>query len=78
MFQETAERIATFNEYCEEARSWMQDKFDLLNQKVDPSDAKAVQALQKRYQNLGKDLKPLEDKIHYLQQLANEVFFDFN
>lgn len=51
----------------------MQDKFDLLGHKVDMNDPKAVQAIQKRYQNLGKDLKPLEEKIRFLQQLADEV-----
>ncbi|VDM97600.1 unnamed protein product [Thelazia callipaeda] len=70
---EAAERVAAFNETCEDARSWMQDKFDLLEHKVDMNDPKAVQTIQKRYQNLGKDLKPLEEKICYLRQLANEV-----
>ncbi|VIO98093.1 probable spectrin beta chain, putative [Brugia malayi] len=70
---EAAERVAAFNETCEDARSWMQDKFDLLEHKVDMNDPKAVQAVQKRYQNLGKDLKPLEEKIRFLQQLADEV-----
>ncbi|VDN21104.1 unnamed protein product [Gongylonema pulchrum] len=70
---EAAERVAAFIETCEDARSWMQDKFDLLEHKVDMNDPKAVQALQKRYQNLGKDLKPLEEKIWYLRQLADEV-----
>ncbi|VDK61916.1 unnamed protein product [Onchocerca ochengi] len=70
---EAAERVAAFNETCEDARSWMQDKFDLLEHKVDMNDPKAVQAMQKRYQNLGKDLKPLEEKIRILQQLADEV-----
>lgn len=51
----------------------MQDKFDLLEHKIDMDDPKAVQAIQKRYQNLGKDLKPLEEKIRYLQKLADEV-----
>uniref|UniRef100_F1KPH2 Spectrin beta chain n=1 Tax=Ascaris suum TaxID=6253 RepID=F1KPH2_ASCSU len=70
---EKAERVAAFNETCEDARSWMADKFDLLDQKVDPNDPKAVAALQKRYQNLGKDLKPLEEKIRYLRELADKV-----
>ncbi|EJD74610.1 beta chain spectrin [Loa loa] len=70
---EAAEKVAAFNETCEDARSWMQDKFDLLEHKVDMNDVKAVQAVQKRYQNLGKDLKPLEEKIRFLQQLADEV-----
>lgn len=51
----------------------MHDKFELLNQRVDVNDSKAVQALQKRYQNLAKDLKPLEEKIRALRQLAEEV-----
>lgn len=53
----------------------MADKFDLLDQKVDPNDPKAVAALQKRYQNLGKDLKPLEEKIRYLRELADKVSY---
>ncbi|MFH4975130.1 hypothetical protein AB6A40_001839 [Gnathostoma spinigerum] len=70
---ETAERVSSFNEACEDARSWMRDKFDLLNTSADTSDPNASRALQRRYQNLGKDLKPLDEKIRGLRKLANEV-----
>ncbi|WKY08955.1 hypothetical protein Q1695_001825 [Nippostrongylus brasiliensis] len=61
---ETTERVADFDSSCEDAREWMQGKFDLLDR--NPNDLKSLQ-------NLERDLKPLEDKIHYLEKLAAEV-----
>ncbi|KJH48207.1 spectrin repeat-containing domain protein [Dictyocaulus viviparus] len=60
---ETTERVADFDSSCEDAREWMQGKFDLLDR--NPNDLKSLQ-------NLERDLKPLEDKIHYLEKLAAE------
>ncbi|KAE9418301.1 hypothetical protein Angca_009245, partial [Angiostrongylus cantonensis] len=61
---ETTERVADFESSCEDAREWMQGKFDLLDR--NPNDLKSLQ-------NLERDLKPLEDKILYLEKLAAEV-----
>ncbi|KAK6758912.1 hypothetical protein RB195_016254 [Necator americanus] len=61
---ETTERVADFDSSCDDAREWMQGKFDLLDR--NPNDLKSLQ-------NLERDLKPLEDKIHYLEKLAAEV-----
>ncbi|KAL6743755.1 hypothetical protein Aduo_016762 [Ancylostoma duodenale] len=61
---ETTERVADFDSSCEDAREWMQGKFDLLDR--NPNDLKSLQ-------NLERDLKPLEDKIRYLEKLAAEV-----
>ncbi|ETN74189.1 hypothetical protein NECAME_13133 [Necator americanus] len=60
---ETTERVADFDSSCDDAREWMQGKFDLLDR--NPNDLKSLQ-------NLERDLKPLEDKIHYLEKLAAE------
>lgn len=51
----------------------MDDKSRLLDQEIDMKDPNAVRATQKRYQNIGKDLRPLEEKIDYLKKLAEEV-----
>ncbi|KAJ1373628.1 Spectrin beta chain, non-erythrocytic 5 [Parelaphostrongylus tenuis] len=61
---ETTERVADFESSCEDAREWMQGKSDLLDR--NPNDLKSLQ-------NLERDLKPLDDKIKYLERLAAEV-----
>uniref|UniRef100_A0A914XIB6 Spectrin alpha chain n=1 Tax=Plectus sambesii TaxID=2011161 RepID=A0A914XIB6_9BILA len=70
---ETAERVAAFNEMCEETRSWMRDKFDLLDQPTEAKDLKALQALQRRHQNLERELNPVDAKMKHLRDLANQV-----
>uniref|UniRef100_A0A158QA40 Spectrin beta chain n=1 Tax=Enterobius vermicularis TaxID=51028 RepID=A0A158QA40_ENTVE len=55
--KKAAEKVDDFNKICEETRE------------IDMKDPNAV----RRYQNIGKDLRPLEEKIDYLKKLAEEV-----
>uniref|UniRef100_A0A0N5AM27 Spectrin beta chain n=1 Tax=Syphacia muris TaxID=451379 RepID=A0A0N5AM27_9BILA len=73
---EAAEKVDSFNKICEETRAWMGDKSLLLDQEIDINDPNAVRAIQKRYQNIGKDLRPLEEKIAELSRLAEEVTYE--
>ncbi|CAD6193236.1 unnamed protein product [Caenorhabditis auriculariae] len=61
---EATERVADFDNSCDNAREWMRGKFDQLDR--NPNDLKSLQ-------NLERDLKPLEDKIAYLEGLAAKV-----
>ncbi|GMS78986.1 hypothetical protein PENTCL1PPCAC_1161 [Pristionchus entomophagus] len=60
----TVERVAEFDSACDDARSWMKTKFDMIER--DPNDLKSLQ-------NLERDLKPLEDRIKQLEKMANDV-----
>lgn len=75
---ETAERVHAFNEMCEETRNWMMDKFDLLDQAAEAKDLKALQALQKRHQNLERELNPVDAKMKSLRELADQVWSIFD
>ncbi|KAK0410555.1 hypothetical protein QR680_005192 [Steinernema hermaphroditum] len=69
----TAEILAAFEESCEDTRSWMNDKMALLQRNPDAKDIKGFEALQRRYQNLERDLKPLQEKMIKLKKLADDV-----
>ncbi|CAJ0961940.1 unnamed protein product, partial [Mesorhabditis belari] len=60
----TLEQLADFNANCADVESWMKGKFDILDRK--PQDLKSLQ-------NLERDLKPLEEKIRALENLADHV-----
>lgn len=51
----------------------MDEKFALLLKRADDGDLKALQALQRRYQNLERDLKPLDERIRQLQKMGAEI-----
>lgn len=70
---ETAERLGAFQENCSDMRQWMVEKFDLLTKEPGDGDLKMLQALQRRYQNLERDLKPLDERMNVLNQLAMEI-----
>uniref|UniRef100_A0A915EMN4 Spectrin beta chain n=1 Tax=Ditylenchus dipsaci TaxID=166011 RepID=A0A915EMN4_9BILA len=69
----TSQRLASFNENCEDTRAWMSEKFDLLQKQPEEGDILALQSLQRRYQNLERDLKPLDERMVQLNELANEI-----
>lgn len=54
-------------------RAWMQEKFALLNRKPESGDLRALQALQRHYQNLKRDLVPLKDRMNDLHKLGDEI-----
>ncbi|KAI6237537.1 hypothetical protein M3Y95_00275500 [Aphelenchoides besseyi] len=68
-----AERLSKFNENCDDTRSWMREKFDLLNRQPESGDIRALQALQRHYQNLKRDLVPLKERMNYLRELGAEI-----
>ncbi|KAF5308651.1 hypothetical protein FQR65_LT06112 [Abscondita terminalis] len=70
---EGATSVELFQRTCEEAKDWMLEKMMQLDIAEIGSDLKTVQALQRRHQNLERELAPLEEKVKRVQLLANSV-----
>ncbi|XP_050313156.1 spectrin beta chain, non-erythrocytic 1 isoform X2 [Anthonomus grandis grandis] len=70
---EGASSVELFNKLCEEARDWMLEKMMQLESDVIGHDLKTVQALQRRHDNLERELAPLEEKVNKVMLLANDV-----
>ncbi len=58
--------MASFNESCNDVLSWMNDKFDQLNQNNDSNNLR-------RLQNLALDLNPLDAQMKQLMDMAAAV-----
>lgn len=74
--EETLEGATSFelyNKVCEEATDWMLEKILQLDSAVVGHDLKTVQALQRRHDNLERELAPVEDKVTKVDNLANSV-----
>ncbi|XP_055551148.1 spectrin beta chain, non-erythrocytic 1 isoform X2 [Wyeomyia smithii] len=70
---EGASSVELFNRTCEEAIDWMNEKMTQLdNAEVGP-DLKTVQALQRRHENLERELAPVQEKVSRVNLLGNTV-----
>lgn len=65
--------VEFFHRTCDEAKDWMTEKMTQLDIAELGADLKTVQALQRRHQNLERELSPLEEKVNRVQLLANSV-----
>lgn len=70
---EGASSVELYNKLCEEARDWMLEKMMQLEGAVLGHDLKTVQALQRRHDNLERELAPVEEKVNKVTLLANDV-----
>ncbi|XP_066999614.1 spectrin beta chain, non-erythrocytic 5 isoform X3 [Anabrus simplex] len=70
---EGASSVELFNRTCDEARDWMQEKMTQLDTAELGPDLKTVQALQRRHQQLERELAPVEEKVNRVNLLANSV-----
>ncbi|CAG9768666.1 unnamed protein product [Ceutorhynchus assimilis] len=70
---EGASSVELYNKLCEEARDWMLEKMMQLESDVLGHDLKTVQALQRRHDNLERELAPVEEKVNKVTLLANDV-----
>lgn len=70
---EGASSVELFNKLCEEAKDWMLEKMMQLDAAVLGHDLKTVQALQRRHDNLERELAPVEEKVNKVNLLANSV-----
>lgn len=70
---EGASSVELFNRTCDEAVDWMNEKMTQLDIAEVGPDLKTVQALQRRHQNLERELAPLEEKVNRVNLLGNSV-----
>ncbi|XP_008201528.1 spectrin alpha chain, non-erythrocytic 1 isoform X2 [Tribolium castaneum] len=70
---EGASSVELFQKTCDEARDWMLEKMTQLDTHVSAHDLKTVQALQRRHDNLERELAPVEEKVTKVMHLANSV-----
>lgn len=70
---EGASSVELFNRTCDEAIDWMNEKMTQLDIAEIAPDLKTVQALQRRHQNLERELAPLEEKVTRVNLLGNSV-----
>lgn len=68
---EGASSVELFNRTCDEAKVWMNEKMLQLDTAVVTPDLRTVQALQRRHQNLERELAPVEDKVNRVKYLGN-------
>ncbi|KAL7032834.1 hypothetical protein ACKWTF_007407 [Chironomus riparius] len=70
---EGASSVELFNRTCDEAKDWMHEKMNQLDSAEIGPDLKTVQALQRRHQNLERELEPLKEKVSRVNLLGNSV-----
>ncbi|RZC41345.1 spectrin alpha chain, non-erythrocytic 1, partial [Asbolus verrucosus] len=70
---EGASSVELYQKTCDEARDWMLEKMTQLDSDVLGHDLKTVQALQRRHDNLERELAPVEEKVNKVMLLANSV-----
>lgn len=70
---EGASSVELFNRTCDEAKDWMYEKMNQLDSAELGPDLKTVQALQRRHQNLERELEPLREKVSRVNLLGNSV-----
>ncbi|XP_037933014.1 spectrin beta chain, non-erythrocytic 5 isoform X1 [Teleopsis dalmanni] len=70
---EGASSVELFNRTCDEAKVWMNEKMLQLDTAVITPDLRTVQALQRRHQNLERELAPVEEKVNRVNYLGNSV-----
>lgn len=63
--------VELFHRTCDEAKDWMIEKMTQLETAELGPDLKTVQALQRRHQNLERELAPVEEKVNRVNHLAN-------
>ena len=60
---EGASSVELFHRTCDEARDWMVEKMDKLDTDELGRDLKTIQALQRKHDQLERELAPIEDKV---------------
>ncbi|KAL5291928.1 SPTBN5 family protein [Megaselia abdita] len=70
---EGASSVELFNRTCDEAKVWMSEKMIQLDMAVITPDLRTVQALQRRHQNMERELAPVEEKVNRVNFLGNSV-----
>ncbi|XP_054271663.1 spectrin alpha chain, non-erythrocytic 1 isoform X2 [Macrosteles quadrilineatus] len=74
---EGASSVELFHRTCDEARDWMLEKMTQLDSAEVGPDLKTVQALQRRHQQLERELAPVQEKVNRVNLLANSVMSSY-
>ena len=72
-----ASSVELFNRTCDETRDWMLEKMTQIDTDDMGKDLKTVEALQRRHQNLERELSPIEEKVHRVNHLADSVIASY-
>jgi len=70
---EGASTVSLFLKNCEELNEWILEKMDQFDNIDILTDLKTVQALQRRHENLERELQPIEERVERCRLLANDV-----
>uniref|UniRef100_A0A182PG07 Spectrin beta chain n=1 Tax=Anopheles epiroticus TaxID=199890 RepID=A0A182PG07_9DIPT len=70
---EGASSVELFYRTCEEAIDWMNEKMTQLDTAEVGPDLKTVKALQRRHENLERELAPVKEKVSRVNLLGNTV-----
>lgn len=70
---EGASSVELFQRTCDEAKDWMLEKMTQLDTAVLGQDLKTVQSLQRRHQQIERELAPVEEKVNRVNLLAHSV-----
>lgn len=70
---EGATSVDLFHRTCDDARDWMLEKLQKIDMDEVGRDMKTVQALQRRHENLERELAPVEEKFNRVNLLADSV-----
>ncbi|XP_046630760.1 spectrin beta chain, non-erythrocytic 1-like isoform X4 [Daphnia pulicaria] len=68
-----ANSVELFHRTCDEATEWMEEKITKLDTEELGRDLQSVQALQRRHQNLERELAPLEERVNRINHLSASV-----
>ncbi|CAL8090883.1 unnamed protein product [Orchesella dallaii] len=70
---EGALSVELFNRTCEEVNDWMSEKMMQIDTDEWSNDLKTVQALQRKHNNLERELAPIQEKVSRVNLLAESV-----
>ncbi|XP_076029013.1 spectrin beta chain, non-erythrocytic 5 kst isoform X3 [Oratosquilla oratoria] len=70
---EGASSVELFHRTCDEAQDWMVEKMEKLDIDELGRDLKTVQSLQRKHDQLERELAPIQEKVSRVNLLANSV-----
>ncbi|GFT80923.1 spectrin beta chain, non-erythrocytic 5 [Nephila pilipes] len=70
---EGATSVELFERTCDDAYEWMLEKLEKIETDDIGRDMKTVQALQRKHQNIERELAPIEEKFNRVNLLADSV-----
>ena len=66
-------RMLSYYDLCDETRLWVQEKDTALSTDDIGKDLSAVQALQRKHENIERELSPIEDKLSSIHSTSKQL-----